>query len=1477
MPSDTIPPADEDGENAADGPKAPAAEPKSPHQTMMDGLSQQIALLKKMNELETLEAERDEAERELKAQRERETPEGKARERLAAEIKKRRERREAEAKQQKETRAQAKADANEEQEERDKQREALAKQLKAQLKKTRVGELKLREAPDDFKPEELRDFTKDASIYDLEGVEIKEGKEADFFALTEEQAQDLYERIGANRGVVFDPTQGDAFHLGFRPVLRGPVTQSALEDDLREQADDLSDTLGQLEAEQTVLEYETKRWAAPKPGEKSASAVALEGALARKEKIKKALAATGGGERSRYELILQERIRLLDAEDEAIELPATDAAPRVLRDQALAEARRLRGELSGKVDLLQKQFQGKAYGPLRGALLTYVQGVREKVAEAEKLERRIGEKAEHDARKSLHYLVQQKRAALDASLVAALNAEKLAGATPAQQADEIRDALVDLDRQWISVETTLRTEAPEASKALIGLAALAELLAAVDSTFEGQVDEQVQDLRKQIRTLSEAWIEALKDLLPDLDQASAEIDLDARRAGALDAVVAEHAVLEKVLSEVEAASQIAEVRAVQEGLGALEREWQRTLADDTIKMRTGSDPAVARTEARDVVRRELQRELRKASDARAAEISDEENRLREEIGRVEAWCEELSESKRLADVAADRLELKKLEVEEARAKLNAVQTALGRVLETRQNRGMGASTLPARIYFRKPEVNASFENKFTSSEIEAQALSSGIDTTDFRVNAAFTSVWVSGGSGYGRSSEESRLRGSASSSRTIYITSSFSLPKVELSLPLEHPCASDEFLGAVRGAIAEPEAKAERLLYVLREFGHFIPRRLTVGGKLYSTEEREIKGNETASQVAKKRADEVQASISVTTPWVGGGAETKYAWGSSTLDSETQKSLQEAQTLILNAVGGEGGYVKDVGRWSASLQSYTRWQTINMTSLFPSIGVLPDKEREECKTILGKYVREYQQTLASKRGALFLFYSGYAEMVGLRPSYFYLRNLAGGAVLSLSSSFDRDGVYAVKAQPAHGGSGQLWTISPEGYLLSQHRRDRAELALTLKGDAKTVVAVPPDPANVSQIWDVSPRGPITGRVPLPPGSAGDKSERLVLRTEGADGVIVEKVKAGATLTSFYQWAVVSEDEMNRLGRLARVVYRSGQKVIELSLDKEGAWSFDPLTANLEAANATGRPFAYTTANDGVQRVVYVDESGHVQELWLPPDRPWTYTDLTELTKAPKAAGDPFGYFGGKTARTLYRDTEGYIRELYIDLVQGWCSADLANRGTKIKGNPFAFVTGSIPRVIFRDPSDEIWEVRLEGSWLATNLSQQLPGKPKPDSDLFGYVADSMARVVFRVGTEVREIYRRAEGNWSGGDYNVLTGANAAGDPVGFMSADGKTAQVVYRDTAGHLQLLYLAGKWEKKDLTAEASSPAAIGTPLALVTADNVMRVLYRDASKRIVQLALRPSQAKWEKTDLTERLNLASWLADSDPNGYAQ
>jgi hypothetical protein len=770
--------------------------------------------------------------------------------------------------------------------------------------------------------------------------------------------------------------------------------------------------------------------------------------------------------------------------------------------------------------------------------------------------------------------------------------------------------------------------------------------------------------------------------------------------------------------------------------------------------------------------------------------------------------------------------------------------------------------------------------------MEAKAMRSGIDTTDFRVNSAFVSAFVTAGAGWGRSTEESHMRGSASSSRKVYITSSFSLPKVELSLPLEYPCASDEFLAAIQGALAagSQSEKEKRLFCVLREFGHFVPRRITVGGKLYSTEERELKAAETASEVAKKHANEVQASISVSTAWFGGGVEGKSAWGTSTMDQETQKSLHEAQSLILNAVGGEGGYVKDLGKWSESLQSYTRWQTINMTDLSPSINVLPNAEKQACIGILYEYVRLNEQTLASKRDARFLFYSGYAELVGLLPTYFYLRNLAHGRVLSLGG-LDKAGVFAVTAEPARttkttAGSatgigqvtdnGQLWTISPDGYLINQVRSDGVELALTLKDDKKTVVAVPPDPANESQIWDVPHRGPITGRTVT---KAPNQVERPVLRVDDTGGVAVELVGSSATLTSHHQWVVVSQEAMLRIARMARAVYRSKDQIVELALDDEGSWRVVPLTANLAAPKARGRPFAYATRFDGVPRVLYVDESGDVQELWLPPERAWTHTALTSLTHAPRADGDLFGYVGGKTARVLYRDKEGYVRELYLAAGDVWHCADLTNSKVKAKGNPFAYGTDPTARVVFRDVSDDIWEFRLQGAWLGSNLTKDITGIPKAAGDPFGYVTGATSRVVFKTEKEgLQELYSQGGEKWrSGGTLATSLGS----DPFGFVGPDSK-AQVLYRDQSNHIQLLSLSTKWEKKDLTNDAGAPEAVGRPVAFVTSDKITRVLYRDKDNHIQQLSLRPAGAKWERTDLTDVLKLSQWPADSDPTGYA-
>ncbi len=100
--------------------------------------------------------------------------------------------------------------------------------------------------------------------------------------------------------------------------------------------------------------------------------------------------------------------------------------------------------------------------------------------------------------------------------------------------------------------------------------------------------------------------------------------------------------------------------------------------------------------------------------------------------------------------------------------------------------------------------------------------------------------------------------------------------------------------------------------------------------------------------------------------------------------------------------------------------------------------------------------------------------------------------------------------------------------------------------------------------------------------------------------------------------------------------MARVVYRGGEGHIhELWLPPNGEWHLGDLTELTGAPPAAGDPAGYVTEVDGTARVVYRGDEGHIHELWLPPKKGWRVGDLTELTGAPPAAGDPASYWPGR--------------------------------------------------------------------------------------------------------------------------------------------------------------------------------------------------------------------------------------------------
>jgi len=81
---------------------------------------------------------------------------------------------------------------------------------------------------------------------------------------------------------------------------------------------------------------------------------------------------------------------------------------------------------------------------------------------------------------------------------------------------------------------------------------------------------------------------------------------------------------------------------------------------------------------------------------------------------------------------------------------------------------------------------------------------------------------------------------------------------------------------------------------------------------------------------------------------------------------------------------------------------------------------------------------------------------------------------------------------------------------------------------------------------------------------------------------------------------------------------------------------------------------------------GSEVVVYRGTDSHVHQLFATANQgPWSHADLTALTNAPLAAGNPSGYVNGAQL-VVYRGTDNDIHQLYtFNNNTQWAQADLS--------------------------------------------------------------------------------------------------------------------------------------------------------------------------------------------------------------------
>src|SRR6266487_242958 len=330
------------------------------------------------------------------------------------------------------------------------------------------------------------------------------------------------------------------------------------------------------------------------------------------------------------------------------------------------------------------------------------------------------------------------------------------------------------------------------------------------------------------------------------------------------------------------------------------------------------------------------------------------------------------------------------------------------------------------------------------------------------------------------------------------------------------------------------------------------------------------------------------------------------------------------------------------------------------------------------------------------------------------------------------------------------------------------------------------------------------------------------------------------------------------------GGTKQIAYVDGQShMMELFVGFGDLWQSADLTVLTGAPPPDGSAFAgYAWSAGGTKQVAYVDDQGHVIELFVARGSPWQWVDLTTLTGAPPPGGPALAGYdwpNGQTKQVAYVDDQGHVIELFVARGSPWQWVDL----TTLTGAPplgdsalagYAWSAGGTKQVAYRDQKSHIIELFVaEGSpWQWVDLTA-LTGAPPPGGPaLAGYDwPNGQTKQVAYVDDQghVIELFVARDSPWRWVDLTTLTEAPPPGGPAlaGYDWPNGQTKQVAYVDDQGHVIELFVArdSPWRWVDLTTLTEAPPPGGPALAGYDWPNgqTKQVAYVDDQGHVIEL----------------------------------
>ena len=161
---------------------------------------------------------------------------------------------------------------------------------------------------------------------------------------------------------------------------------------------------------------------------------------------------------------------------------------------------------------------------------------------------------------------------------------------------------------------------------------------------------------------------------------------------------------------------------------------------------------------------------------------------------------------------------------------------------------------------------------------------------------------------------------------------------------------------------------------------------------------------------------------------------------------------------------------------------------------------------------------------------------------------------------------------------------------------------------------------------------------------------------------------------------------------------------------------------DDLTDVAKAPTAAGDPVTYYTSHNDEHQVTYRGDDNHVYELWWQGIKPVRYWDVTAFAGAPPAASDPVAYYsaGTNTKHYVYRSADNHLHEIWV--IPGGLpthvDVTLEARAPLATDQPAAFVVAGpdTHHAVYRGTDGQIHEI------CSTSSASRIPPRVGVQSD-----------------------------------------------------------------------------------------------------------------------------------------------------------